>query len=525
MKARAFINRIYRALRFDATFYKETDADKVDWQALLVVVFSSLATGIGFGITYGFNWAGGWYLWMMLIGLVVSIIMWLALSFFVYFFGTKVFSRNPQQPNFRKVLYAIGFSISPGLFGILIFIPIVGGVLGVVVFVWTLISGIFAMKNALGFGSARSVLVYLGSSALSVLILFAVSALSLSLLVNGAITRRNSFDTSLNEEVEKERFSIVKWELTALSDELSQWSKGSNETSDEVKSIIDYFGSKERQVNLTDTVEQILEKQLRELLHEEGINVFPPVKFELGSLPDLLVVSPRDRILSIREVFLVPDLTIATMEDIENRVDELGVSSLVVQIGGFAGVYPSYVTNDENLQSTISAAIEEWVHQYLAFKPLGFHYLLDLLGISPDYDIATMNETVAGIVSDELASVMIDKYYPQYRDSEHVVSSTFSEEMAEIRKQVDDLLLRNEIEAAEDFMLERRQYLASQGYNIRKLNQAYFAWHGTYANQPGFENQISQELMRLKSSSSSLKEFLDAVAGITSREELSNSIK
>ncbi len=151
--------------------------------------------------------------------------------------------------------------------------------------------------------------------------------------------------------------------------------------------------------------------------------------------------------------------------------------------------------------------------------------MLDLLGISPDYEIATINETVAGIVSDELASVMIEKYYPEYRDSQQAVSSSFSEEMAEIRKQVDDLLLRNEIEAAEDFMREKRQYLASQGYYIRKLNQAYFAWHGTYANQPGFENQISQELMQLKEESSSLKEFIDAVARIMSREDLSNSIK
>lgn len=525
MKAKACINRIYRALKFDPTFYTEMDDDKAGWQAFLVVVFSSLATGIGFGIASGFKWAGAWYLWMLLFGLVGLIIIWLALSFFVYFFGTKVFSRNPQQVRFRKLLHVIGFSISPGLFGIFIFIPIVGGFLGIVIFVWALISGIFAMRYTLGFGTFRAIGVYLGSAALGILIIFAVSALSLSLLVGGTITQRNSFDNSLNAEIRQQRFSIVKWEITALSGELRQWFQFSNETGDEIKTIVDYFNSEERQFNLNDIIEQILEKQIHELLLEEGINVFPPVKFELGKLPDLLVVSPRDRIISIREVFLDPDLTVARMEDIETRVDSLDVSSLVVQIGGFAGVYPSYVTDNESLQSTISAAIEEWVHQYLAFKPLGFRYLLDLLGISPDYDIATMNETVAGIVSYELASVMIEKYYPEYRDSQQAVSSTFSEEMAEIRKQVDDLLLRNEIEAAEDFMREKRECLASQGYYIRKLNQAYFAWHGTYANQPGFENQISHDLMQLKAMSSSLEEFLDAVAGMTSSQDLSNRIE
>ena len=525
MKARAFINRIYRALKFDATFYKEMDADKAGWQAFIIVVFSSLATGIGFGVAHGFKWAGAWYLWMMLFGLVGLIIIWLALSFFIYFFGTKAFSRNPQQIRFRKLLYAIGFSISPGLFGIFICIPIVGSFLGIVVFVWTLISGIYAIRNTLGFGNFRAIGVYLGSSALSVLILFAVSGLSLSFLVSGTITQRNSFDNSLNAEIRQQRFNIVKWELTALSDELRQWFQLSNETGDEIKTVVEYFSSKERQVNLNDTVEKILEKQIHELLREEGINVFPPVKFELGKLPDLIVVSPRDRIISIREVFLDPDLTIVSMEDIETRVDGLGVSSLVVQIGGFAGVYPSYVTDNESLQSTISAAIEEWVHQYLAFKPLGFRYLLDLLGISPDYDIATMNETVAGIVSDELASVLIEKYYPEHGDTEQAVSSTFSEKMAEIRKQVDDFLLRGEIKAAEDFMNEKRQDLAVQGFYIRKLNQAYFAWHNTYANQPGFITPIGEELMQLKAESSSLREFLNAVAGMNSSQDLSNRIE
>ena len=188
-------------------------------------------------------------------------------------------------------------------------------------------------------------------------------------------------------------------------------------------------------------------------------------------------------------------------------------------------MYPSYVTDNESLQSTISAAIEEWVHQYLAFKPLGFRYLLDLLGISPDYDIATMNETVAGIVSDELASVLIEKYYPEYGDTEQAVSSTFSEEMAEIRKQVDDFLLRGEIKAAEDFMNKKRQDLAVQGFYIRKLNQAYFAWHNTYANQPGFITPIGEELMQLKAESSSLKEFLKSVAGMTSRQDLTNLVE
>jgi len=40
------------------------------------------------------------------------------------------------------------------------------------------------------------------------------------------------------------------------------------------------------------------------------------------------------------------------------------------------------VDNSADLRFTIDAAAEEWLHQYLAFKPLGFNYVLNLLGIN-----------------------------------------------------------------------------------------------------------------------------------------------
>ncbi len=38
---------------------------------------------------------------------------------------------------------------------------------------------------------------------------------------------------------------------------------------------------------------------------------------------------------------------------------------------------------------------------------------------------------------------------------------------------------------AENYMEERRQFINSHGYGIRKLNQAFFAFYGAYADQPG----------------------------------------
>jgi hypothetical protein len=133
--------------------------------------------------------------------------------------------------------------------------------------------------------------------------------------------------------------------------------------------------------------------------------------------------------------------------------------------GGW-GTYPAFVVDDASLQFTINAATEEWLHNYLTFKPLGFLYLLDLTGISRNYDIATMNETVVGIISKEIGAKVCQTYYPGYENSPQPPAKEpefdFNREMREIRRLVDTYLAQGEISQAEEFMKEKRQYLASE---------------------------------------------------------------
>ena len=72
---------------------------------------------------------------------------------------------------------------------------------------------------------------------------------------------------------------------------------------------------------------------------------------------------------------------------------------------------------------------------------------------------------------------------------------------------------------------QKRQYLASKGYYIRKLNQAYFAFYGTYADRPAFISPIGLELKELRGQSASLRDFLNMVAAMTSHQDLIDSIK
>ena len=404
------------------------------------------------------------------------------------------------------------------------------------------------------------------------LIAIVIASLLLVSWLGGSCAPSQDFNSRLGLIIKPYRFSIAQWESVAIPHEVNQWIFNRYQRNDdEADRVTEYFSSikriktlkseiqaintgdgqgdsalleaelnrlQERQVALAGMVERIIEGQIRETLAQQGIFnpidryiklkvTFPPVNFTLDKPPYLLVISPRQRIESMREILLQPDLSREEMADIEARADKLGVSSLVVKPGGL-GTYPAFVTNEASLRFTINTATEEWLHQYLVFKPLGFLYLLDLTGVSRNYEIATINETLAGMVSKEIGAIVRQKYYPEYdNDGSQTVEPEFdfNREMREIRQAVDKYLARGEIEQAEEFMEQKRQYLASMGHYIRKLNQAYFAFHGTYADRPTSISPIGLELKELRSQSASLKDFLNKVAVITSRQELIANIE
>jgi hypothetical protein len=397
--------------------------------------------------------------------------------------------------------------------------------------------------------------------------------LAIIILVSSLVGRNNSgLNKQLGPIVKTHVFNVTGWEISNIFHELSSklpntgdastvleyfdLSKQANELNEKLeRARVETPGEtgptqaeidqvQERQKLLREEVEQVLEKQIRETLEEQGIYSpwpglkvsFPPLNFKLAEPPDILIVSPRDRIETIKSIMLQPDLTPDEINDIEARTDQLDVSSLVVGIGGLGATYPTFVANDMDLQTTINAAAEEWLHQYLAFKPLGFRYVLDLTGLDRNYDVARMNETVASMVSQEIGSLVYNKYYSGLLTDNHELTEErenesdntsetrpefdFNVEMREIRKQVDLYLAQGQVKEAERYMNEKRDYLAEHGYYIRKLNQAYFAFYGTYTESPTSIDPIGTKMTQLRNESRSLKAFLDEVSAMTGSQDL-----
>jgi hypothetical protein len=252
-------------------------------------------------------------------------------------------------------------------------------------------------------------------------------------------------------------------------------------------------------------------------------------------LPQALIVSPRDIIRQDNNISLLPDLTLDQEVALEERVDEnLNVSSLVVGVGGI-GVYPTMVMQTSDLNWLTEVIAHEWVHNYLTLRPLGLSYLN-----SPE--LRTMNETAASIAGKEIGRALIERYYPELLPPPPPAQETspqaqptpqppafdFRREMHETRLMVDQLLAHGYVDDAERFMEERRQFFWENGYRIRKLNQAYFAFYGAYADQPGGAagaDPVGGAVRALRESSPSLAAFLQRIAWMSSFEQLQRAVE
>jgi hypothetical protein len=280
------------------------------------------------------------------------------------------------------------------------------------------------------------------------------------------------------------------------------------------------------------TVEDIIEGRVTAILEQEGLTmgpppftsmhiVFPPVDFEFDQPPRVLVISPRDRIEYARSYLLSPGLSMDTVASIEaqaeeGNVGEGGVSALVVDTSGVS-TYPSVVSSLDQYESLIDTVFHEWLHQYLLLYPLGRSYFAGS-------ETRTLNESVANIAGHELARLYFQRYGhlgltgPSGTPGSGAAGNSFdfSKEMRSLRVRVEELLAQGHIAEAEALMAQKRDEFQQHGYYIRRLNQAYFAFHGSYADTPGSIDPIGPKLQELLQRSGSPGEFIRRVRGITS---------
>jgi hypothetical protein len=294
---------------------------------------------------------------------------------------------------------------------------------------------------------------------------------------------------------------------------------------------------------LENDVEDVIEGRVTAVLKDQGLAlepplfsdlglVFPPVDFEIDATPRVLAVSPRERI-ELRDSYLLePNIPPPEIDQIEreaesDNVDGRGVSALIIRTGGLSS-YPSVVFEDAPYDSLMETVFHEWLHSYLIFFPLGASYF----GSS---EARTLNESVANIGGKELARLYFERYGSPAEtcgadptpvaSPKPVPAFDFTGEMRALRQQVEAMLAEGRTEEAEALMAAKRDEFAAKGVFIRRLNQAYFAFHGFYADSPGSIDPLGPKLQTLLERAGSAGEFVRVASKITSREELDAALE
>lgn len=296
------------------------------------------------------------------------------------------------------------------------------------------------------------------------------------------------------------------------------------------------IAEKEYLTGLSHVIEAVVQSQTERTLAEMGFGwggqVFPPVLYKVSDLPLDLIVSPRTEIRTALSLNLNPGLDTLQKEAIEKGIyTEYNYSALVEPIGGLSA-YPTMVMQTTDFNWLVETVAHEWMHNYLFFHPLGVRYDINA-------QMRTINETVASLAGTEIGGWLIHSYYPskvpppaapkmhtklQQPETQPEVVFDFRAEMRQTRVHVDELLAEGKVDEAERYMEARRQYFWKNGYHIRKINQAYFAFYGSYNDQPGGGaagfDPVGPAVRRLWAESTTFKEFIDQISGVRSYEDL-----
>ena len=413
------------------------------------------------------------------------------------------------------------------------------------------------------------------------LIKVCIIAIIILLIVTGSIWRPNDQIDMVKIFTLQHEFDFFGWTINSLIQKLHSSSLGSvrylndaqkrqilidifrlqdeaNQISDSIETILsdpNYENPDEKILTLTQELsikeselkqqailaEGVVQDYVSQALKELGVvrsgQPFPPVLYHITDLPKNLIISPRHIIRQEKSISLYSDLTPLEIVTLEKNVEDLvDYSALVVTVGGVS-TYPSMVIRTSGLPYLLETVAHEWIHHYLFFRPLGFNF-------SSSPQLRTMNETTANIAGEEISQYIMRKYFldliksPQPYGSYEVFYHSFSDddpvpfnfqkEMYHTRIQVNEMLEENKIEEAEAFMEERRIFFWKNGYQIRRLNQAYFAFHGAYADRPfsaAGADPVGEDVRSLRYRSRSLAEFLNTISWMSSYETLKSMVR
>ena len=353
-----------------------------------------------------------------------------------------------------------------------------------------------------------------------------IAALAAAQLGGGA-GAASPLTEAIGQASEGRRFTLIRWELQYALNRWLMLAGGAiydEPSCDPPEALASLAGGDALDGREAQCVERALERAVSDAVSEAGLAtplplfrsqavVWPPLDLELQPAPRVLAISPRDEIRLVASRLLSPQLPRSEYGEIEAEIEAEGEWS--AWIGGVGGVatYPALIIPRADWYDALRLAAHEWMHHYLIFHPLGRAYF-------DSDELRTINETVADIAGDELGALAAGRA-PELRAAAELEGppSAAAATLRDLRLEVDALLAEGRVAAAEARMEAGRGELAALGASYRRINQAFFAFRGGYADRPGVVSPYGPLLQNLRARSASLVEFVAAVRVIDSAAE------
>ena len=148
----SFQDRVIGAMRLRAATFEEVEHDtNATTQAAIVVLVATFARGLG------------WYprgVMAILVTFLGALVGWVIAAIVIWAIGTRVLPGKNTEADPQQLMRTLGFAQAPGIFAVLVFMPLLGWLIGIVVMLWVLAATVIAVRQALDYDDTlRAVIV------------------------------------------------------------------------------------------------------------------------------------------------------------------------------------------------------------------------------------------------------------------------------------------------------------------------------------------------------------------------------
>lgn len=177
------ISRMLGAARLNVETYEDVESDGgATIQALLIVILVTIASFVGRLLSGGDDIN---VVTALSEGLVLGIAGWAIWALVTWMVGATILKTEQTEADWGQLARGMGFAQTPKLLYVFVFIPYVGGLIGLVAFIWSFACMVIAVRQCLDYTSTLRAFFVILISFIPVAFLYLIVAIIVFLIAGG----------------------------------------------------------------------------------------------------------------------------------------------------------------------------------------------------------------------------------------------------------------------------------------------------------------------------------------------------